>query len=237
MKWTSSPTIAEAREIQEQLRRQVKVVAYRGEPRYVAGVDAAFSETQVFAAACLYRYPELTLVEQVHVAQKLRFPYVPGYLSFREGPALIEAIKNLVQEPDIILVDGQGMAHPRGLGSASFIGVLLNIPSIGCAKTRLVGEHQEPGARKGSWSELRYEKRVVGAALRTRDGVKPLFVSPGHLVDLESSLRVVMGCLGKYRIPEPVRCADTLSKKTAKSKRNDGDTEARSKRRTVKERE
>ncbi len=216
MKWTSSPTIAEARDIQEQLRQKVKIAPYRGKLRYVAGVDAAFSETRVFAAACLYSYPELSLIEDTHVVQRLRFPYVPGYLSFREGPAIIEAIRKLVQEPDIILVDGQGIAHPRGLGSASFIGVVLNIPSIGCAKTRLVGEHQEPGSKKGNWSELVYENSVVGGVLRTRDGVKPLFVSPGHLADLESSLRIVMGCLGKYRIPEPIRCADTLSKMTAK---------------------
>jgi len=218
MKWTSSPTIAEAREIQERLRRKVKIVPYRGEPRYVAGVDAAFSETKVFAAACLYRYPELTLVEQTHVAQKLRFPYVPGYLSFREGPAIIAAIRELRQKPDLIIADGQGIAHPRSAGIASYLGVLLDVPSIGCAKTRLVGEYREPGKQKGKWSELRYENSVVGAVLRTRDDVKPLFVSPGHRVDLESSIRIVLGCMGKYRIPEPVRCADMLSKRAAKSK-------------------
>ncbi len=213
MKWTSSPTIAEAREIQERLRRQVKIVPYRGELRYVAGVDAAFSETKVFAAACVYRYPELTLSEQVHIAQKLLFPYVPGYLSFREGPAIIEAIKKLAQKPDLIIADGQGIAHPRSAGIASYLGVLLDVPSIGCAKTRLVGEYREPRSKKGKWSELIYEENVVGAVLRTRDGVKPLFVSPGHRVDLESSVRIVLGCMGKYRIPEPVRCADMLSKK------------------------
>ncbi len=218
MKWTSSPTIAEAREIQEQLRRKVKIVPFRCEPKFVAGVDAAFSEDEVFAAACLYRYPELSLVEQVHIVQKLRFPYVPGYLSFREGPAIIEVIKKLKRKPDLILVDGQGIAHPRSAGIASYLGVLLDVPSLGCAKKRLVGEYREPAGKKGKWSELIYEENVVGAVLRTRDGVKPLFVSPGHRVDLDSSIRIVLGCTGKYRIPEPVRCADMLSKKAAKSK-------------------
>ncbi len=213
MKWTSSPTIAEAREMQEQLRRQVKVVPYRGEPRHIAGVDAAFSEDKVFAAACLYRYPDLTLVEQTHIARKLRFPYVPGYLSFREGPAIIEAIKKLKQEPDLIIADGQGIAHPRSAGIASYLGVLLDVPSIGCAKARLVGEYREPASKKGKWSELIYEENVVGAVLRTRDSVKPLFVSPGHRIDLVGAIRIVLGCMGKYRIPEPVRCADMLSKK------------------------
>ena len=163
MKWPDSPTIAEAREVQEHLRRRVKVVPSRREPRYAAGVDAAFSDDTVYAAACLYQYPDLSLVEQVHAVRKLRFPYVPGFLSFREGPAIIEAIQKLKQGPDVLLVDGQGIAHPRGIGIASFLGVLLDVPSIGCAKTRLVGEFREPGKKKGSWSELEYEDNVVGA--------------------------------------------------------------------------
>ncbi len=217
MKWTSSPTIADAREIQEELRKKVRIIPLRGEPRLIAGVDAAFSATRVFAAACLYRYPELTLVEEVSIVGKLRFPYFPGYLSFREGPAIIEALRHLGQRPDVILADGQGIAHPRGIGIASYLGVLLNTPSIGCAKTRLVGEYVEPGKQKGRWSELRYANDVVGAVLRTRDGTRPLFISPGHRMDVESSIRIVLGCMGKYRIPQPVRCADMLSKKEARN--------------------
>ena len=179
----------------------------------MTGVDAAFSEDLVYAAACLYRYPELTLQEQASAAGKLRFPYVPGFLSFREGTAIIAAIRKLTVKPDVILVDGQGIAHPRGIGIASHLGVLLNIPAIGCAKTRLVGEFEEPGRRKGSWSELVYECRIVGAVLRTKDSVRPLFVSPGHKIDLDSAVRITLNCIGKYRIPEPLRCADMLSKK------------------------
>ncbi len=213
MKWPKTITIAEARDFQEQLRKKVRIVPFRKEPRYIAGVDAAFSDKEVFAAACLYRYPDLTLVEQAHAIQKLAFPYGPGFLSFREGPAIIEAIGKLKTKPDLILVDGQGIAHPRGIGIASHIGVLLGIPSIGCAKTRLIGDAIEPARRKRSWSPLLFERKTVGAVLRTRDSVKPLFISPGHKVDLESSIRVVLHCTGRFRIPEPIRCADMLSKK------------------------
>ncbi len=213
MKWPKTISIEQARELREILRKRVQIVPLRGEPRYVGGVDAAFSENQVYAAACLYRYPELTPLEQATAIEKLRFPYIPGFLSFREGPAIIAAVKQLTTTPDVILVDGQGIAHPRGIGIASHLGILLNIPAIGCAKTRLVGEFEEPGRRKGSWSELTYESRTVGAVVRTKDSVRPLFVSPGHKIDLDSTIRIMLNCTGKYRIPEPLRCADMLSRK------------------------
>jgi len=182
-------------------------------PRYVAGVDAAFSDNRVFAAVCLYLFPELTLLEQRTTFRQLSFPYVPGYLSYREGPAILAALNKLSQKPDLILVDGQGIAHPREFGIASFIGVSLDIPTIGCAKSRLLGEYGEPGSRKGSWSPLRFKMRVVGAVLRTRDCTRPLFISPGHKTDLDSAIHFTLNCTGKYRIPEPIRCADMLSKK------------------------
>ncbi len=216
MKWPKTPTIAEARKIQQQLRKKVRIVPLRKAPRYVAGVDAAFSDDAVYAAACLYRYDDLSLIEQAHAVQKLSFPYVPGFLSFREGPACIAAIGKLSTTPDVLFVDGQGIAHPRGIGIASHLGVLLDIPSIGCAKTRLVGEYREPGIRKGRWSPLSFEGEIVGAVLRTRDAVRPLFISPGHRIDLEGAIRIVLGCAGKFRIPEPIRCADMLSKKLKK---------------------
>jgi deoxyribonuclease V len=213
MKWPKTFAVAEAREIQEQLRNKVRIVPLQKRPWYVAGVDAAFSDDKVFAAACLYQYSDLTLVEQAYAVQKLAFPYVPGFLSFREGPAIIAAIKKLKIKPDLILVDGQGIAHPRGIGIASHIGVLLGIPAIGCAKTRLVGEYKEPEKRKGKWSPLSFEGEIVGAVLRTSDSVKPLFISPGHKIDLEGAIKITLGCTGRYRIPEPIRCADMLSKK------------------------
>lgn len=180
---------------------------------------AAFSPTRIFAAACVYRLPELTCVEQATAVQDLLFPYVPGLLSFREGPAVIEALGRLTQRPHVILADGQGIAHPRGIGIASHIGVVLDIPAIGCAKQRLVGDLREPGMRKGDWEPLAYRDALVGAVLRTRDNVQPLFVSPGHRVDVNTAVRIVLSCLGRYRIPEPIRCADMLSKKIKREAR------------------
>lgn len=213
MKWPKGFAIADARKMQERLKKKVRIIPIKREPRYVAGVDAAFSEELIYAAACLYRYPDLVLVEKTSAEEALKFPYVPGYLSFREGPAIITAIKKLATRPDVILVDGQGIAHPRGIGIASHLGVLLDVPAIGCAKSRLIGEFEEPGERKGSWSTLKFEGRIVGAVVRTKDNVKPLFVSPGHKIDIEGAIRIALGCTGKYRIPEPIRCADMLSRK------------------------
>jgi deoxyribonuclease V len=213
MKWPTTLTIPEARALQNKLRKNVRITPFKKKPRYVAGVDAAFSDDTVFAAVCLYLFPELTPIEHKTAIQKLLFPYVPGFLSFREGPTIIVALKRLSQKPDLILVDGQGIAHPRGLGIASHIGVLLGIPTIGCAKSRLIGEYSEPGNKKGCWSPLQCERKTVGAVLRTRDHTRPLFISPGHKTDLSTSVHFALTCTGRYRIPEPLRCADMLSKK------------------------
>ena len=205
--------IDDARNMQERDKRRVLTEPLQKESEFIAGVDAAFSEDRVFAAACLYRYPELTVLEQAAAVKQLVFPYVPGYLFFREGPAIIAALGKLKRKPDVILLDGQGIAHPRGIGSASHLGVLLDIPTIGCAKTRLVGEYQDPGERKGDWTELQFNGRTVGAVLRTRDRVQPLFLSPGHWIDLPGAIRTALDCVGRYRIPEPLRCADMLSRR------------------------
>jgi deoxyribonuclease V len=208
--------IQQAREMQERLRSRVRIVPFRGVPRLVAGVDAAFTRDHVAAAACLYSFPDLIRREQSIAIEELRFPYVPGFLAFREGQAIIAAIRKLARKPDIILVDGQGIAHPRRFGIACHIGVLLDIPAIGCAKTRLVGDHREPNVRKGSWSDLRYEGGIVGAVLRTRHNVRPLFISAGHRIDRSGAVSFVLSCVGSYRIPEPLRCADAASRNAAK---------------------
>lgn len=213
MTWPNTVTLGEARRLQNQMRGKIRISPLKKDPLYVAGVDAAFSDDRVFAAACLYRYPELTLFERRSVVQNLLFPYVPGFLSFREGPAIIAAIEKLPHQPDLILVDGQGVAHPRGVGIASFIGVTLGIPAIGCAKSRLIGDYTEPGKKKGSWSPLLLEDQIIGAVLRSRDSTRPLFISPGHMTDLNDSIRLTLACTGVYRIPEPLRCADMLSRK------------------------
>lgn len=218
MKWPKTPTLTEARDLQDRLRKNVRVSPLAKGPRYIAGVDAAFSDDRVFAGVCLYSFPELALLEHKTAILKLSFPYVPGYLSFREGPAIIAALRKLSRTPDVILVDGQGIAHPRGLGIASFIGVFLDIPTIGCAKSRLIGAYTEPGIGKGSWSPLWFERRTVGAVVRTRDRTRPLFISPGHRTDLASAIEIALNCIGKYRIPEPLRCADRFSKQIKREK-------------------
>ena len=206
-----------ARELQERDRESVRIEPLEREPVFVAGMDAAFGRNRVFGAVCVFRYHEMVLVDQTSAEASARFPYVPGYLLFREGPAIISALRKLRTRPDLLLVDGQGIAHPLGIGSASHLGIMLDMPTIGCAKTRFVGEYQEPGKQRGDWSPLRYEGRTVGAVLRTRTGVRPMFVSPGHRVTLADAIRIVLQSALTYRIPEPLRCADILSRRMKKS--------------------
>ncbi len=201
------------KEIQTLLAGKIRIVPLEEEPRHVAGVDAAFIYHRIVSVACVYKYPEMTPVEEGHSVRDVSFPYIPGYLSFREGPAIIDTLLALKTRPDCVIFDGQGIAHPKGLGIASCVGVILDIPTIGCAKSRLIGTFSEPGAGRGSWTPLKHKGRTIGAVLRTRDSVKPLFVSPGHRIDLEGAIEVVMACTGRYRLTEPVRRADILSKR------------------------
>jgi len=205
--------ISEAKAVQENLKDRVKITPLRRSPTVIAGVDAAFLNNKAIGVACLYTYPEITPVEDAYTIAEVTFPYIPGFLSFREGPAIIEALNRLKIKPHVILFDGQGIAHPKRMGIASHIGVILDIPTIGCAKSRLVGEYKDPGARKGKMSSLKYQGKVVGAVLRTKDEVRPVFVSPGHRIDLKASVEIVLNCVSRYRIPEPLRRADFLSKK------------------------
>jgi deoxyribonuclease V len=211
MKWPRD--INGAKKLQEVLKKKVSIIPLRKSPEYVAGVDAAFFEDKIIGVACLYRYPEIILIEEAYSLTEVSFPYIPGFLSFREGPAIIKAMSSLKIKPHVILFDGQGIAHPKGLGIASHIGVLLDIPTIGCAKSRLVGNYREPGLKKGSRSSLRYNGKIIGVVLRTKDNVKPVFVSPGHRINLKNSIKIVCGCTSTYRIPKPLRRADFISKK------------------------
>jgi deoxyribonuclease V len=210
MEWPKD--IKGAMKIQKILKKKIEIVPLREPPKTVAGVDAAFLSDIVIGAACLYTYPELTFKEESISITKQFFPYVPCFLSFREGEAIIKAISSLKKRPDLILFDGQGIAHPTRMGIATHIGILLGIPTIGCAKSRLIGEYEEPQNRKGSWSYLLYKGKIIGAVLRTRDNVRPLFVSPGHRTDLHNSIDITLTCVGKFRIPEPLRKADFVSK-------------------------
>lgn len=204
-------------QVQKILRRRVRVRRLKRIPAVIAAVDAAFIDDKLIAVASLYRYPSLEWLQDVFEMERIRFPYISGMLSFREGQAVIHALEKLSIAPDLILFDGQGIAHPRGIGIASHIGVILNKPAIGCAKSRLVGTFEEPGHGKGSRVPLYHKGKEVGAVLRTRDNVKPLFISPGHMVDIESSVEIVMNCTTHYRIPEPIRRADSVSKKLKKN--------------------
>lgn len=209
--WPS--TIHDAKTIQTSLRYKVKIIPLRKKPKFIAGVDAAFLDDMIIGVACLFEYPELLPVEDRFIIEKVTFPYIPGFLSFREGPAIMAALNRLETQPDVTLFDGQGIAHPKGFGIASHVGVLLDIPTIGCAKSKLVGYYKEPGWGKGDLSPLIYNEKTIGAVLRTRDKVKPIFVSPGHRVDLKTSVEIVLRCTGRFRIPEPLRRADMLSRR------------------------
>ena len=205
-------SVSRAMEIQRSLAERV---SRRGEVeivRFVGGVDISVDKISGTGtgAVVILRYPELTISETSVASSALGFPYIPGLLSFREAPLLLAACERLTILPDLILVDGQGVAHPRRIGLASHLGLLIDKATIGCAKTRLTGEFSEVGPQKGDNSELRREGEVIGAALRTRAGVKPMFISPGNRITLKESLEVVIACCLKYRIPEPVRQAHHL---------------------------
>lgn len=199
--------ISKAKEIQNSLAAKVKIFGLKHEIHYVAGADAAITGNTVIAAVCLFTYPQLEKVDESIVTKTTDFPYIPGFLSFRESPALIEAITGLKHKPDAIIVDGQGIAHPRRIGIASHIGVLLDTVTIGAAKSRLIGRYEEPLMEKYCRSVLFDGKERIGAVLRSRTGVKPLFISPGHLIDIDGAVEVVLNCLSRYRLPQPTHCA------------------------------
>ena len=209
--WDVTP--ARARAIQEELRALVICEDQLPEVRFVAGVDVGFEQKNTItrAAVAVLSFPGLELVESSIARQATTFPYIPGLLSFREIPVVLEALDHIRQTPDLILCDGQGIAHPRHFGIACHLGVLTNIPSIGVAKSRLVGTHDEVPQNKGTYVPLMYHGEQIGAVLRTRDGVKPLYISPGHKISLESSIHYVMQCLTRYRLPETTRWAHRLA--------------------------
>jgi deoxyribonuclease V len=179
----------------------------------VAGVDTGYRDGIAHAAVVVVNLKDLKTVEKAVAARAVTYPYIPGLLSFREGPVILEALEKLEKPPDLLMIDGQGIAHPRRCGIASHIGVLQDIPTIGCAKTRLVGDYEEPQRTRVSTSLLKDGKETIGAAVRTRTGVKPVYVSIGHLINLADSIRVVLQSCRGYRLPEPLRRADHLSRK------------------------
>lgn len=182
--------------------------------KLVAGVDVSVKDEQSQAAVIVLKYPEMVVIERETAKIPTPFPYIPGLLSFREGPALVEAFEKLENEPDVFIFDGMGRIHPRRIGIASHMGLWLNKPTIGCGKTHLIGDYADPGIEKGDYSELRHKGELLGVVLRTRKNVKPVYISPGHLIDLQSAIDVVMACTPKYRLPEPIRQAHNTAGKT-----------------------
>lgn len=204
-RWNVTPRRAVA--IQNELRGRVRLTPLPPVAT-VAGLDCAFGAEHIYAMAVVWDIERGVVLETRALRQPLRFPYVPGLLSFREAPALKAVLARLRTPFDALLCDGQGLAHPRRLGLACHLGVLLDVPAVGCAKSRLVGDYAEPGSERGDCSELRHRGERVGAVLRTRTGVKPLFVSPGHRCDHDGAVTLVLRCGGGFRLPEPVRLAD-----------------------------
>ncbi len=210
--WTLDP--AEAVQVQAALRERL-VLEWDGRTvTTVGGVDVSLQQDQARAAIVVLRYPDLTPLEGVTADVPLVFPYIPGLLSFREGPAVLAAWARLRIQPDLLMFDGQGIAHPRGMGIASQMGLWLERPTIGVAKSRLYGRHAEPGPNRGDRAELidpHDRGRVIGAVLRTRPGTNPLYISPGHRIDLAHCVEFVMNCCTKYRLPEPTRWAHKVA--------------------------
>jgi len=212
MEWNLSPRDAIA--LQKELAGQVRLVPLEKEPALVGGCDVSMNRfaKDGFAGFVTMTFPELEPSGHAAVKRTIPFPYIPGLLSFREIPMLMDAWKELDRKPDVLLVDGIGIAHPRRLGIASHLGLVLGIPTIGCAKSVLTGQYEEPGAMRGDTKELTDRKtgEVIGMAVRTKDKVKPMFISPGHLITLEDSVRLVLACVRKHRLPEPTRFAHNV---------------------------
>lgn len=207
--WNLSPKDAIA--LQKELKEQVRLVPLEQEPSLVGGCDVSMNRfaKEGFAGFVTLTYPELVVIDHAAVKDAIPMPYIPGLLSFREIPMLLKAWEHLETKPDVLLVDGIGIAHPRRLGIASHLGLVLGIPTIGCAKSVLTGRYDEPGNEPGDSSALEDPTtgEVLGAALRTKRNVKPMFISPGHLITTGDAVRLVMSCVRKHRLPEPTRAA------------------------------
>ncbi len=209
--WNVSPKEAVA--IQRELAGKVRIEPLEGEIRHIAGVDVSVRGNRVQTAIVVLNMTTLEVVDTVIWQDDVQFPYIPGLLSFREMPAILPALEKLRIPPDVFMTDSQGLAHPRRFGLACHLGVLLDRPAFGVAKTRYIGRYAEPGLAKGSLSSLTDKGEIIGSVVSTRDKVKPVFVSLGHLVTLEDAVRLTLACTTRYKIPEPTRLAHRLSKR------------------------
>ncbi|MCD5390332.1 deoxyribonuclease V [candidate division NPL-UPA2 bacterium] len=207
--WNVSPQ--EASRIQTELAKKIILEKKFREVKRIAGADISFSGDRAYAGVIIFSFPDLRIIEKQQATAQVSFPYIPGLLAFREGPALLSTFEKVEVEPDLIIFDAQGLAHPRRMGLATHLGIILDMPSIGCAKSRLVGSCQSPGEEVGAYSLLEDGGETIGAVVRTKEGVKPIFVSIGHKTDLESSIKMVLDCGRGYRLPEPSRLAHNFA--------------------------
>jgi len=223
-----SLSYAEARELQKRLACEVQFTPLKEPPKLIAGLDCAFSKDgkRIVAAAVILRIPNVEkglwepltapcfeIVETTNAVQEVNFPYIPGLLSFREAPACIAAVEKLKNEPDIFIIDGQGVAHPRRLGLASHLGLFFDKPTIGCAKSKLTGTFDQPPPEKGTHTLLKDKNEIIGAVVRTRSNVEPVFVSVGNKCLLKDAIKITLACTTKYRLPEPTRLAHQVVSK------------------------
>ena len=220
--WNVPPE--EAKAIQLKLRGQLDLTSVPERIETIAGVDVSYDKGSdvLYAAVVVLRVPDLQGLEVASSVAWAAFPYIPGLLSFRESPAVLQAWSKLTLKPDCVICDGQGLAHPRRFGIACHLGLLLDTPSIGCAKSLLVGEYKPPGPKRGAFEYLSHRGEVVGAVLRTKEGVEPVFVSQGHKISLEKAVEVVLACSTRYRLPEPTRQADLLVNDLRRSGKESG---------------
>ncbi len=208
--------IQQAIHIQNNLRRNIILDNNLAKIHRVAGVDVAFFDIWAICAICVLEYPGLNLIETVYARSRVSFPYVPGLLTFREGPVVLRAFQRLKNKPDLVIFDGQGICHPRRMGIATHMGIFMNIPTIGCAKSHLYGVYKMPESKKGAYSFIydRSTGEILGVVLRTRINIRPLFVSCGYKVSLKQAMKLVLEFCPKYRIPQPIRCAHQLAEIT-----------------------
>jgi deoxyribonuclease V len=207
--WDVSPQ--QAKEIQRELRRYWTRSPLEDPPHIVAGLDVSVKDGLARSAVVLLSFPELEPLEAASAERPATFPYVPGLLAFREGPVLLEALEKLTEEPDVLIFDAHGFAHPRRIGLATHLGTVLDIPAVGCAKSCLCGDYEEPDGKRGSWTRLWDDNEAIGAVVRTRDNVRPVFVSIGHRTDLETAVALVLECAPNYRLPETTRWAHRVA--------------------------
>ncbi|MFN2455388.1 MAG: deoxyribonuclease V [Pyrinomonadaceae bacterium] len=218
--WSLQPR--EAVELQKELRADVRLQPLARPVKTIAGADISFNKfsTTIYAGLVVLALPSLEIIEEAGVVSETRFPYVPGLLSFRESPSVLEAWAKLKTEPDAVMFDGQGIAHPRRIGIASHVGLMLERPTLGCAKSVLVGKYEEPARERGAWTQMTDKGEIIGAALRTKTNVQPIYVSPGHLIDLAGAIDLTLQCDGGYRQPEPTRRAHLLVNALRRGERN-----------------